>query len=103
MVKITIPRTRKGISLPMMKMCFFMGVTLICSIVPLSFSWTILKADCMAAMAVTRVTRMAGTMYNLKFMNGLYQLDEATLICGASSMVGADFQLTLISSLKSFT
>src|ERR1700760_1550412 len=100
-----IPSTRKGMSLPVINTNFLIGETLICSMVPLSFSCTMLNAVCMDAMAVTRVTRMAGTIYRWKFIYGLNQLEEAMLICGASAPMDEPLvcQSMRISSLKSLT
>ena len=61
-VKIINPNIRKGNNFPMMNWCFLIGVTLICSSVPNSFSLTIFMAERNKVNIVTSNTKIPGTI-----------------------------------------
>jgi hypothetical protein len=65
MVKATFAKIQKGISFPRMKVDFLMGETLICSIVPISFSETMFSAESIPPTSVTRNAKIPGTRANL--------------------------------------
>ena len=59
------PMIQNGMSFPAMNWIFFIGVTLICSMVPISFSRTMFIPERSSPMMVMSKTRMPGTMYVL--------------------------------------
>ena len=61
-LSINKPNIQKGNSFPMMNWYFFIGVTLICSKVPISFSRTIFIEDKNKVNIVTRRTKIPGTI-----------------------------------------
>ena len=84
MVKTTMAMIQKGINLPRMKSRLRMGVTLICSMVPVSRSFTMLRALSMPPIMVTRMARMPGMKAIRWFRSGLNRPEEVTAIPSGS-------------------
>jgi len=61
-VKRINPTTKKGMSLPNINCHFLIGVTFICSIVPISFSLTTLRAERKPPIMVSNIAKMPGTI-----------------------------------------
>jgi hypothetical protein len=64
-VKAIIAKIQKGMSFPKIKLYFLIGETLICSMVPTSFSDTILSAVSIPPIKVTKKAKIPGTKDNL--------------------------------------